>query len=659
MREINCIKTGKWAFSPSAFACFVAIIVCGFVFMGCDDGNSNSNNQATDNTVPVIGVTLNQGDFGLNPDETKTLNCTVFPANASNKKVSWLSSLPRVASVKDGVVSARSEGTATITVITDDGRKSASCTVTVSRIVVSSVTLAPTTLPLKVGETGQLTPTVLPAEAPNKTVSWLSSNTNVASVSTNGTVTGVATGSATITAVTNNHLMASCAVTVSRVPVTGVALEPTLDMGLWVPKLLTPIFSPANATNKNVTWESSNTNVATVASNGAVTGVTEGSATITVTTEEGGFHADCVVTTKLAEIPMVWIKPGNFTMGSPDDEEGYWEVEGPQHEVTLTKGYYMGTYQISQGVYKGVMGYNPSYFNVEEGEELEQYAEYVDLWPVDSVTWYDAVEFCNKLSLMRGLTRAYTITGRTPATGYPITNATVTCNWNANGYRLPTDAEWEYACRADTTTPFNFWDKETNQWGSEYIRLDQANFDASEPYNGRNTSPNGQWSVMTVPGSYFSDYFDNEDYANEWGLYSMHGNLQEWCWDWLDYYDEYPAEDPKGPESRTLFDDGYYKVTRGGSWWDYAESVRSASRAGMEPGAVWYLAPPNSSGWEYYGFRIVCYGEPPIEPSPKAVGLSQSGTAKQKIRIVPQSLQKFDKAPPVKLQSLRKKAVFE
>jgi uncharacterized protein YjdB len=665
------MKTFKWA-----FACIVAILACGFVFTGCDDGSTN--NQATDNTVYVTGVTLaGDAEFGLLIDETKTLSYTVSPANATNKRVSWISSSPRVVSVVDGLITALSEGTATITVITDDGRKSASCTVTVGRIVVTGVEL-PETFDLWVGDEEILPATVLPENAANKSLLWETSDSSVVTVSDNGTVFGVVEGTATITVRTHNSMTANCVVIVTNVDVTDVELPATFSVGLWSSQVLPHTVLPLNATFPGVSWESDDEEVATVSADGVVTGVELGTTTITVTTDEGGFTATCTVTVVLPNIniPLVLIPSGTFTMGVPNDEDGWsagW-IEYPQHQVTL-KSFYMSTYQVSQELYKNLMGVNPSYFNVEGFEDL---AEFVDDWPVDCVSWYDAVEFCNRLSYITGLEQVYTITDRYPETGYPITFAEVTCDWAKNGYRLPTEAEWEYACRAGTTTPFNFmehtweiagsdwWYEElyapvspTGNWGSEYIWLDWANFDAEYDYNGRNTDMEGYMYGNTLPWWYFSEenhLIDNPgDYANEWGLYNMHGNLEEWCWDWVDSYSASPATNPKGPDDPPNLFDYPFRALRGGSWCDPAAYLRSGARNGAVPWA-------SAGGDSVFGFRVVRNGDGPLpEPSPRAV-IKRSKPAKmiKGLNIVPQkSTRNFDRnsAPSIKLESLRRKLV--
>ena len=229
---------------------------------------------------------------------------------------------------------------------------------------------------------------------------------------------------------------------------------------------------------------------------------------------------------------MVRINGGTFKMSSPRTELNRYPDE-VQHQVTLS-AFYMGKYEVTQKEYENVTGENPSSFR---GTNL----------PVENVSWYNAVEYCNKLSRMEGLTPVYTVAGRTPETGYPITEATVAANWNNDGYRLPTEAEWEYACRAGTTTAYN-----TGRSISDNTGWYNAN-------SKGNTKPGGQKP------------------ANAYGLYDMHGNVFEWCWDWYGSYESGAQTNPRGVAS------GIYRVIRGGSWFDPDSNIRSASRSSTVP----------------------------------------------------------------------------
>jgi len=257
--------------------------------------------------------------------------------------------------------------------------------------------------------------------------------------------------------------------------------------------------------------------------------------------------------TRRANDEMVWINPGTFTMGSPESEANRYGNEN-QHKVNISKGFWMGKYEVTQEQYQAVTGFNPSNFtsNPATGEVQAKR-------PVECVTWYDAVEFCNKLSEQEGLTKAYIITGRTPATGYPIEDASVTVNWNANGYRLPTEAEWEYACRARTTTTYN-----TGNTISDNIGW-YGNNSNSITHEAGKKPPNG------------------------WGLYDMHGNVWEWCWDRYGSYASGTQTNPRGAAS------GSDRVSRGGSWYSNGQNLRSAIRDYYNP----------SSWGNNYGFRLL------------------------------------------------------
>jgi formylglycine-generating enzyme required for sulfatase activity len=228
---------------------------------------------------------------------------------------------------------------------------------------------------------------------------------------------------------------------------------------------------------------------------------------------------------------MVRINGGTFTMGSPANEPGR-DSDEAQHRVTVDS-FYIGKYEVTQREYQEVMGINPSYF---KGDNL----------PVEQVSWYDAVEYCNKRSQMERLTPAYMING---------TN--VTWNRNANGYRLPTEAEWEYACRAGTTTPFSTGNN---------ITTNQANYGGNNPYN--NNAKGTLREKTTAVGSFTS---------NAWGLYDMHGNVWEWCWDW---YGDYPSGSQTDPIGAVT---GAFRVRRGGSWYSDGYGLRSAFRVGVLP----------------------------------------------------------------------------
>jgi formylglycine-generating enzyme required for sulfatase activity len=208
---------------------------------------------------------------------------------------------------------------------------------------------------------------------------------------------------------------------------------------------------------------------------------------------------------------LAWIPPGQFTMGSPDSERDRYDWEGPQTQVTISQGFWMSKYEVTQGNYQAVMGSNPSYFT----GDLQ--------CPVEQVTWFAAVDYCAKLTVRE---RA---AGRLPV-GYV--------------YRLPTEAEWEYACRAGTTTRFYY--------GDDYTDLGQYAWYAGN--SGYKPYPVG----LKRP--------------NKWGLYDMYGNVWEWCLDWFGTYPGGSATNPVGPDS------GSFRVYRGGGWRSGGKHCRSAFR---------------------------------------------------------------------------------
>ena len=227
------------------------------------------------------------------------------------------------------------------------------------------------------------------------------------------------------------------------------------------------------------------------------------------------------------KMEMIYVAPGSFLMGSPASENGRKDDE-IQHRVTLTKGYWLGKYEVTQEEWQSVMGENPSY-------------DKKDRYPVVRVSWDDCQVFIRKI------------------------NFKLNC-----GARLPTEAEWEYACRAGTTTAYH--------WGS-VLNGDKANCNGNFPYG--TTIKGSNLQALTPVGHYD---------ANPWGFYDMHGNAREWCNDWYDrnYYADSPTNDPQGPAS------GRFRVLRGGSMSTNANNCRSAFRI-MSP-------PEERSG----GIRLCC-----------------------------------------------------
>lgn len=289
------------------------------------DGGSSGSCKVTviSDTVSVASVTLSPKKLSMQTGQTDVLKATVMPSNAADASVTWTTSDSSVVTVSEyGEVEAVSEGTATITVKTADGNKSDTCVVTVksSKISVASVSISNKNLSLQADETGELTATVAPSNATNKSVAWSTSDSAVAVVSDEGEVTAVSAGSAIITAKTaDGNKTAVCVVTVKSSPaeVDSVSIsKKTLSLQSGKTGTLTATVKPSSAADKSVIWTTSDPSVATVDKNGVVTAVSAGSAVITVTTTQGSKTAACTVTVTSTEIAVksVSLSPKTLTL---------------------------------------------------------------------------------------------------------------------------------------------------------------------------------------------------------------------------------------------------------------------------------------------------------------------------------------------------------
>ncbi len=268
------------------------------------------------------------------------------------------------------------------------------------------------------------------------------------------------------------------------------------------------------------------------------------------------------------------VPAGEFTMGSPDVED----FRGPgetQHRVRITKPFYLGVCEVTQEQYQRVMGVNPSAFTKRGVLKDVRTGRNLNRLPVESVSWFDAVAFCIKLSALENRTPCYSLKNAKKATygnGLAIVSADVEL-LDGNGYRLPTEAQWEYAYRAGTTTRFFWGDSEKPDVVGMYCWWD-------------GNASNSAWAI-TGPREVC------QKKPNPWGLHGMAGNVSEWCQDWRDgaYYAESPTDDPAGPESGSA---SSYRVCRGGSWTFSARACRSACRGGEQPHVFEY----------FRGFRV-------------------------------------------------------
>lgn len=289
-------------------------------------------------TVPVTGISLDKTSLTMDDGTTSTLVATIAPPTASNKNVNWTTSDATTATVSNGVVTALKPGTVTITATSAENSSfSASCVVTINAVAVTGVTLNKATSALVVGGTETLTATVAPANATVKTVTWASSNTAVATVSAAGVVTAAGAGTATITVTTTDgSKTATCVVTVTAAPVAvnAVALnKATAALTVGGKETLVATVTPADATNKNVTWTTSNPSVATVSATGEVTAIAAGDAVITVTTVDGSKTATCAVTVTVPTLNRVTL---NTSVTGKAIGEVLIKIEGVSADFTTT-----------------------------------------------------------------------------------------------------------------------------------------------------------------------------------------------------------------------------------------------------------------------------------------------------------------------------------
>jgi len=256
-----------------------------------------------------------------------------------------------------------------------------------------------------------------------------------------------------------------------------------------------------------------------------------------------------VAITVVSSVKMVSIPDGTFLMGSPAGEPNRFSNE-TLHQVNLN-GFSMSEHLVTQELYKAVMGNNPSYFNKPVAGETET----PDKLPVEQVSWYDALVFCNKLSILEGRSPAYQINNKTDPADWGAVPVNQNSAWDiaeivpgSNGYRLPTEAQWEYACRANTMTAYNNGASLTDDTGWY-----------------ANNSGNKTHEIGLKP-------------PNDWGLYDMHGNVMEWCSDWYYYsYQGIIVSNPMGPQT------GTNRIARGGHWGNSYGFLRSAWRNSNTP----------------------------------------------------------------------------
>ena len=454
---------------------------------------------------------------------------------------------------------------------------------------VTGVTVSPYVASVERGQTRQFSAIVIGTNSPDQTVIWAVEGGGAGtSISQSGLLTvGVEETPTSLTvratSAFNTTISGTATVNVAATPITSVAITGiTAPVTGAVP--VTTASGVGNFTIGSVSWNPNNnpftagtvyTASVTLTANSGFTFTGLATATIDAQTATVANNTGTAVTLSrtfpvTSLLDMVRIPAGTFTMGSPENQPGRWhpdigwgtpEFAETQRQVTLTQGFYMGSFQVTRAQWHSVMGTSPWGAGAADNTALTH------------VSWYDAILFANRLSIQSGLTAAYYVSG---VTNWLTVTAPTSNNlaWNAatvvagsTGYRLPTEAQWEYAARAGTATAFN--DGVTNDW-NETAAVRLLGWFWGAP-GGNQVRAVGQLR------------------PNAWGLYDMHGNVWEWVWDRWGTYPAGPCTDPTGPTSGTV------RVIRGGSWVNFASFLRSAQRSFYDP----------ASRWNLFGFRLV------------------------------------------------------
>jgi len=269
-------------------------------------GNSfTANCQVEVLPIDATGITLNKSSLTLLVGSEETLTYTIIPDNTTSKEVVWTSLNPNIATIANGVVKAVSVGTTAIEASTTDGKIKATCSVTVNPVLVTSITLNKTNLELLVGNEETLTYTIVPDNATTKEVEWKSVNPSIATVN-NGIVRGISVGETIIEVSSKDgQVKTTCNVKINPIRVTGLTLNaPAIEIINGTSTQLVATVLPENATDKTISWSTSNNSIVTV-NQGTITGISEGEATITATTNDGGYHSACLV--RILPIPVTGI----------------------------------------------------------------------------------------------------------------------------------------------------------------------------------------------------------------------------------------------------------------------------------------------------------------------------------------------------------------